>query len=418
MPVGQPVLGEQWETRDLHGRAVRGIVADVTPTVITFVSLTGSRYRVSPSRLSTSWAFVSAAPRTPFVCSRRGCSLTAVFLYSRGTSPDYTCPRHAPAGTHLNLLRDQPGAPQSQPAPAITIVNPCPNCGHPDPVELWSGHEDLPEVSGWSCVQCNNAWSAVVGGANPNTNGQWWRGAVATAIHDIERHKRRPSQIRCHPTVYDLLRAEVDAFLSTENGDLEIFHTPTHPDSTLDPWTLIIYTGTRRLADEPNQNGDVFSRDLLMQQFRAIARSATNDRKELEQALVRPKSRWVHKSTGASIETISVKDGAVVFRQEDQNATMLLEDFVKFHRPFVFEGISTEPIPNIAILPGEEWESAAEGTVTIVSVDSKREQVTVAWADGRKRSAPLTLREFGTDKWRKVIRKTSFQRLLDLDEDD
>ena len=407
MPAGQPVLGELWETLDTQGRAVRGIISDVTPTTVTLVSFTGNRHRIAPDRLPLNWTFTQSAPRTPFVCSRRGCSLPAVFRYTRGTSPDYTCPRHAPAGTRMALLSDQPGAPQSQPAPTITIASPCPNCGNPDPVEIWSGVGLLPEISGWSCVRCNNTWASVLGGANPSTSGQWWREAIATITRETERHnfKRQPSQIRCHPTVGSVLLSEFETVVI--NGVPTLYGIPIEVDGALDPWTMIVHTGVNhRIAS-------------LQQQVLAAARSLddSGDLEELESQLVHAPSRWVHKGTGMSVETVAVRDGAVSFRQEEQTFTMLLEDFVKFHRPFVLDGVSTEPAPNIAIQVGEEWESA-EGTVKIVSVDSKREQVVVTWADSRKRSAPLTLREFATDKWRKVVRKTSFQRLLDLDEDD
>jgi hypothetical protein len=411
-------MGELRETRDTQGRAIRGIVADVSNTIVTFVSLTGSRYRISPDRLHLNWTYVALAPRSPFVCSRRGCSLSAVFRYSRGTSPDYTCPRHAPAGTRLELLSDQPDAPQSQPNPNLTVASPCPNCGNPDPVENMVARDIMPEVTGWSCVLCNSTWAYIPGRANPNTTPAWWMDAISTAIADAERNKRSPARIRCHPVVYSVLRGQYETLtLSDTDEPPLIFGVPLVPDITLDPWSLILHTGPqRRAADRPNQNGDVFPMALLARNLLSVSR-ATGDLEELETQLVHAPSRWTHKETGMTIEAVSVRDGAVTFRQEEQTFTMLLEDFVRFHRPFMVEGVSTEPLPNIAILVGEEWEGA-EGTVKILSVDSKREQVTVEWAGGRKRTAPLTLREFGTDKWRKVIRKTSFQRLLDLDEDD
>lgn len=136
-----------------------------------------------------------------------------------------------------------------------------------------------------------------------------------------------------------------------------------------------------------------------------------------EPRLVQPGSRWVHRGTGSSVEIASVENDIVSFRQEEQVFRMLLDDFVKFHRPFTIEGIPTDPLPDIDIAVDEEWEGP-EGLVRIVTIDSKREIVTVTWSGERKRTAPLSLREFGTGKWRKIQRRTVFQRLLDDDEDD
>jgi hypothetical protein len=133
--------------------------------------------------------------------------------------------------------------------------------------------------------------------------------------------------------------------------------------------------------------------------------------------LVAPKSKWLHKGTGVIVEVVSVRDAAVSFRQEDQRFNMLLDDFLSLHRPYVLGSLDSIPIEPIDIpLTTDAEYLSAEGTVRIVSVDSKRELVTVTWDDGRKR-APLSLREFATSKWRKIERRTAYQRILD-DEDD
>ncbi len=132
--------------------------------------------------------------------------------------------------------------------------------------------------------------------------------------------------------------------------------------------------------------------------------------------LITPKSKWVHKGTGGIVEVVTVREAAVSFRQEDQKFNMLLEDFLSLHRPYVIENledISTK-YPNLILTENAEYESP-EGIVKVVSVDSKRELVTVIWGDGRKR-APLSLREFATSKWRKIERRTAYQRIMD-DED-
>jgi hypothetical protein len=127
-------------------------------------------------------------------------------------------------------------------------------------------------------------------------------------------------------------------------------------------------------------------------------------------------SRWIHKGRGQVVEVVKVENAAVTFRSEEQSFRMVHTDFLHFHRPFTLDnGPSPQSFPLPDLAPGDEWTSV-EGTVVIVSVDSKREQVSVKWAHGSQRTARLNLRDFATDKWRKIVRKTAFQRLLDEDD--
>lgn len=56
MPVDEPQVGEVWTTQDIGSqppRTMQGIIADVSPTRVLFVSLTGNRVGVPLARLRT-----------------------------------------------------------------------------------------------------------------------------------------------------------------------------------------------------------------------------------------------------------------------------------------------------------------------------------------------------------------------------
>src|SRR5271154_4384096 len=105
MPTNEAQLGEVWSTTDVtSGRTMQGIVADVTPVRITFVSLTGNRVAVPQARLTTTWRFVQGTPRRTLpTCSRIGCEGAGMISFTRGGHTEYTCPRHVPFGVQCQI---------------------------------------------------------------------------------------------------------------------------------------------------------------------------------------------------------------------------------------------------------------------------------------------------------------------------
>lgn len=398
MPVGRPAVGELWQSVDSEGRVIRGVISEMLQTIVTLVSATGNRYRVAPSRLLVSWTYEAPPPRTPFVCSRRGCSSTAVFQYSRGMSPDYVCPRHAPSGTRLELLNDDPNFGASRSVPASRASLPCPACHSPDPIEDRSLNV-LDEVMGWSCLHCNNRWFTIRPTEDTTFVGNWWLDNIRVAIDELFRLQRPAGVIEAHPSAHaEILRVlmsrsrNIGVPVTPEGTNWMLFNIPVVLTSSLESYTVLV---------RPTSGNPVSAIEDMMT-------------RPLADTLVRPGSRWIHRAGGRGVEAVSVKDGVVTFRQNDQPVHMVLEDFLSLHRPFALDNTPSEPL-NIAILPGEEYEGP-EGLVRILAVDSKRELVDVVWPDGRKRM-PLQLREFATSKWRKIERRTAYQRIMD-DEDD
>jgi hypothetical protein len=130
--------------------------------------------------------------------------------------------------------------------------------------------------------------------------------------------------------------------------------------------------------------------------------------------LVRPGSRWIQPENGRLVQAISLRDGIVTFQQDSWVNRLTIDDFVSSHRPYA-KDLAQEPevTPLTPVFPNEEYESL-EGVIRVVSIDSKRERVEVTWADGHRRNA-INLREFTTGRWRKIERRSFYERLLEDD---
>jgi hypothetical protein len=136
--------------------------------------------------------------------------------------------------------------------------------------------------------------------------------------------------------------------------------------------------------------------------------------------------RWVNRSTGDLVEVTRVQPTddrstqAVHFRRIadgiESSQALVLEDFLRECRPYVAKSSAPVQVPVVEVLKDEEWEHRDSGeVVTIDTVDTRRDLVVVVQKEGKRRSVPLY--EFANAKWRKIVRRTSFDRLLDLEDD-
>jgi hypothetical protein len=133
-------------------------------------------------------------------------------------------------------------------------------------------------------------------------------------------------------------------------------------------------------------------------------------------------TRWVNRSTGDIVEVDHLGrstdggDPIVHFKRisdtHESNSVVLQRDFENMFRPFAQE------TPKIAervveVLKDEEWEHGESGEVVrIDQVDTKRNLVIVMASD-KRRSVPML--DFVQAKWRKIVRKTAYARLLEDD---
>jgi hypothetical protein len=136
--------------------------------------------------------------------------------------------------------------------------------------------------------------------------------------------------------------------------------------------------------------------------------------------------RWIQRKTGDLIEITRVgptddrSTTVVHFKRvsdgvESSNA-MLLDDFMRECHPYTTRSSQPQDIPVVVVLKDEEWEHVDSGEVVrIDTVDSKRDLIIVMQKEGKRRSVPLF--EFANARWRKIIRRTAYDRLLDLEDD-
>ncbi len=112
---------------------------------------------------------------------------------------------------------------------------------------------------------------------------------------------------------------------------------------------------------------------------------------------------------------------AIVFRRasgshEDMpepHSTMLYADFVNHHRPWARKDEGPAGLPEVFPVPGEEWEHVNDHTaIEITVIDAAREVVHVVERKAKRRRS-IPLREFSSPSWRKIVRRTSFEHLMD-----
>jgi hypothetical protein len=140
------------------------------------------------------------------------------------------------------------------------------------------------------------------------------------------------------------------------------------------------------------------------------------------------KSLWSNRRNGQLFEVIRVEDidkqtRMVEFKAfgDDQDARavrMIWKDFLRYHRPYEEMPELKEPkIPPVEVCVGEEWESINGDIVSIANVDMRTETV-FAYDQGGKTRKAIKLSEFQKAAWRKIVRKSSFDRLLEDDGED
>jgi hypothetical protein len=492
MPNGNPLAGEVWETTDPTGRVVRGVVADITSTIVTLVSFTGNRFRLPPRGLTSSWRFSQAPPPTALRCSRRGCMHAGILRFARGSNVEWVCPRHLPVGIQASLTTESIGSPRPPapvtPSPAIQINPPiedprCLGCNNTDPVE--DTRVALPpDVSLWICTRCSERWcligqpSTVVSSYDSHTAILDTLNAVRVALSVENYHIQ---EISTSGTYYGLFEAEVARQVSEVSGDRPRVDSPG----------MVVYAGlpirnsfTFR-ADNPMltlmrlqlgggpelRPGRPLPRDMeerLSQLQQAVPGLPTPPGVFTEPVAVRPANtvsmyasgretfsmaltrvspadptellaemhstpfvskgtRWSNRSNGEIVEVTELGrstdrgDTVVHFKRisDDLEAGVVLMqlDFVTLYKPMdepaAMAKLREESI--VEVLKDEEWEHIDSGETGVIdAVDTKRNLVVIIGKDTKRRTVRMI--EFVNNKWRKIVRKTAYARLLEDDD--
>ncbi len=386
----------------------------------------------------------------------------------RDTTPEWVCPRHMPIGTQATLdMSEHPGA--------VEILQPmasdvCPTCRDGSPTNT----NQRGIFNTWVCSKCNYRWGTLAEPLGNHTDDWYWETMLELRAH-MQGTGLPIRRIEVTPQVWALFyRMHESEVIGGPYGIRSLWGVPIHvntgPDS---PHSVLIHTEdvgrttalpVSRLGGAPGRP-QPSTHNSLLELIRgpqeALREDVEHGRRTLQDLLpARPGvvytanppnlrhapappsqpaseppevdgdvlgipvcgSLWVNRASGDLVEVVarpSSSQGteAIVFRRasssedipEPQN-TMIYADFINLHRAWS-AGEITEPY--VLPIPGDEWEHVTDKTtIEIITLDIAREIAHVVERKvKRRRSIPL--REFGTGNWRKIVRRTLFEHLMD-----
>ena len=475
MPVEDPQSGEVWTTTDIgSGRLMQGIVADVSPTRVLFVSLSGNRVAVPLSRLRTNWHFVQGVPRRTLPpCERVGCATAGMIEYDRGNRAVRTCPKHAPFGIQCRITQNYVA-----PAEARNIrpgfecrSTPCPTCGNQDPAE--DVRIAVYPARLWFCPSCNGRWVTLP--RVPEDDEQDIE-RVSIAVGDELRrlHYDVDSILVLHPETWDDLRRNPrvvvgdagEAIRRMVIGNMQSFlESAAITSDVRDHFHAIVRVRNdvtrqadrpvHRLGGSPNRAGVIGSSanpvrpapvpppeaPMLYRPTgvpEAAAHAATLHRLRQEERSSRDlfespesveipvpdipidkESAWVQRMSGdvmVVLDVIQATDGtdAISFRRRSAEevepaVTMTRRDFLIHHKPHMPSTDARMP-PMIPVAVDEEWECSDGSGMVITQVDHRKE---IVYGDDvkTKRHRQIPFVQFATGRWRKIVRRSVYERL-------
>ncbi len=475
MPVDDPQFGEVWTTTDVaSGRIMQGIVADVSPTRVMFVSLVGNRVAVPLSRLRTNWNFVQPTPRRLMPeCERVGCTSMGMIEYLRAQRREYACPKHAPSGVQCRITAnyEAPVEPR-KPRPGFECRStPCPTCGERDPAE--DVRIAAYPARLWFCPACNNRWATIPRILDEEQDIEQ---AAYMVRHELNRLQYEVDSILIlNPLTWDnLLRNAntitppvVEAVRSAALRDMQFFLETTavteqvreHFYAIARVRTTNIHQAERpvqRLGGSPNRGGVIGSslnpvrpapgpQDPLVyrppgntveQAQAAVLRrviqespgrelfdSSANPETPVPDVEVEKENVWVQRASGdlmIVLDIIKATDGtdAIQFRRSSAEdiepaVVMTKRDFIINHRrytPTSSEEPAKAPKPMIEVSVDQEWECQDGSAMIVTQVDHKRE---IIFGDDlkTKKHRQIPFTQFATGRWRRIIRRSIYDRI-------
>jgi len=466
MPSGNPQFGETWVIRDTSGRETPGFIADVNEQIITLVSLTGTRFRVAPARMMMTWRYSRAMHTGNLnLCQREGCANYAFLSYQREEGPAIqVCPRHIPMGVHAAIIDRADQGTTREPLRAF----PCPNCSNRDTIEDLR-YPTVSRASFHGCIMCSYRWALIDPSGEYATpglaSGSWYVATINTVFGLVRQYMVEPIELRVGGDAWPILcgagLVQGTRYMETMNASLDdTFAQPAAPSFGIivrlrgeptaprpGPPRPIQRLGgqpSSTMGNSPNTMRAVFDslysgRGQALPELSDIVRSSRRPNSsfaelgapvESEDEHLTPipeNSRWTQRKSGLLLEVVRCERTTdrslmIVFRAlSDVNTAhtyrMLHRDFLRHHRPYEETVLPVRdiPAPNVIVLVGEEWESANGESIIIYSIDAKREMVQVE-EPVSKRRRQIGLVEFAGAQWRKVVRKTAYDRLNADDE--
>jgi hypothetical protein len=474
MPVEEPQFGEVWTTTDISsGRIMQGIIADISPTRVLFVSLTGNRVAVPLSRLRTNWNFVQGAPRRTLPpCERAGCTNLGMIEYTRSDRSAYACPRHAPAGVQCRITANYiaPTEPRTARPGFECRSTPCPMCGDREPAE--DIRISVFPARLWLCTSCNGRWVTIPRILGEDQNLEQLSYMIP---HELGRLTYEvDSMIVLDPASWTDLRRSASAQADNTGAvprivlrDMQAFLDPTvvteqvreHFHAILRVRSNAVRQVDRpvqRLGGSPNRGGVVGSQqnpvrrapvlnDMVyrptgpaetsaqaaaLRQLRdQRAPAPARDLFEVESVetpmpdiAIDKESVWVQRMSGdlmVVLDIVKATDGseAISFRRSNAEemepaVTMSRRDFLTYHRQYVASSSEAEKpkTPMVEISVDEEWECQDGSGLMVTQVDFRKE---IVYGDDlkTKRHRQIPFIQFIAGRWRKIVRRSVYDRI-------
>ncbi len=460
MPNGNPQVGEMWLMRDSQGREQRGIVADLTDTIITLVSLTGQRFRSSPQLFNSNWSYTSAAPRTGLICVRGGCSDTACFRYRRDGSDEYTCPRHLPVSTPATYLTESVlGVRNTLKHPEII----CPSCASPDPTPDFG--VALPEGavwSWWACHLCGRAWITVP--APPSEivpapdRGRWYTTTITSAMQYATHMGLRINRIDMGAATFgDIQTTSPEVVLDRVNVQLVLELLSTLAIIVLDGRPRRIQRAAMpvtRLGGRPNRPGlemgagpDVQTQEELTTMVRTarqesyslpdvgtrttptsggllvsrpiprlpvVNQQPTLPAPVVDVPTVPPNTNWKSRTDGHIVQVLSrtVEDSLEVVHFRREGALIRMSATVSTFRKEYEVLDESHVITHTTAQVGEEWSDHLTGeTLHVHQINQKKMEVAFIRPDGKVRF--ISFRQLASGEMHRIVRRPVYAHLLD-----
>lgn len=445
MPQEQPLIGEVWYMRDPSGRESRGVIAEVTPTQITLVSMTGNRTRLPPASFRLLWSFLQLTPRTGLSCARRSCPDVAVFRSRRDALDEYVCPRHLPVGIHAEFLTNVPEGVVGN-RTYVEVI--CPSCASPDPTEdLALPRPDRAPWSWWTCHLCSRAWVTVssppIDLVDTHARGRWYQTQVLSAIGvvhaigtvdrieagrgalgdvrsvtSLDAARFRPEDVKLvleiEPSVIHIVMNSRPTRLARERGRMGVQRLGGRPNRPAVEGARVIplrtpSNPTARPAPVSTPAPELATTEELTALFDSVGSAAPS--RVLELAPIG--STWRRASTSDVVVVDSHvrdevgRDVVRVRRSGDKLISMFaLDDFRTAFVPTTAEHEDNERLFD-RIGVDEEWRGVDGVAVTVQSKQPKRQTITVVLPSGSTRVlSPSDFRGM-----QKIVRRTAYERL-------
>lgn len=428
MPHGDPRFGEIWTTTDGDGRLMQGIVADVTESMVTLVSLTGNRVRFPTTRFG--WRFDRNAPAGSPSCVRQHCRNPGFLLYSRGATHEYACPRHLPVSVQAEIV-GVVSRQWSESVEPVRDVLPCPNCHDREPVEDYRVGPLIQGLGFWSCMLCSTRW-IMIGPPPQQAHASWFQDTLDRVLSQFAQQQYEPTSISLTRAAFQYL----PGLEAPQNPEFSRYRDiPIIPPLTQEGVLALIHVrGTlgrpvQRLGGQPNRTVEYRGQSLEPRprntpetRLERIVREEPGPAPD-DLPPVPVNTTWAARN-GDVVEVVRCErsldgDLVIVFRQAFDGtapATSLVHrDFVTFHKLLDEKDIQTAAIAraDVPIAMGEEWESANGELVNIIFVDHRTSRARGEDKNGKQRT--IAFAEIHTKQWRKVMRKTVYERLMQDD---